>query len=367
MSQVQPSSAPTMPTEQLCRVALKHLHRGETRAFASLFLSRRLAAVTLVDFLVRERLGVFAYATIRDSKLEALFPPPVMNPLADQWRQQQARNRVLRTELAHISVAFREAGIDFLLLKGLYLSERFYGDLGRRFTWDLDLLVQPRDVRAALTTLHQLGFSNPPFTSGLAPVARHVTHAFECLRSDGSSVDLHWALRVLPGLRVDYDSVWSAARLHAFGEIDCRVPSDEHSLLLLLLGIAADLDRSLCRMRSLWDVYMLLHGLPGFDWDGFLARRVPEGSIGLVANTLSLVLHHLDGQADFPSLTPALAAYRQHITVVDAQQVSRMLALPPHSLANHLAFARWQPLPRWRYAAWWIASLPLRMFFARRI
>lgn len=361
------ASASGMDTKRRCLAALKHLHRGEVRSFASLLLSRRLAVDTLVTFLVDERLGVFAYAAIRDGKLGALIPGPGGAALQDQWRQQQLRNVALLDELARIATAFQAAGIEFLLLKGLYLSEHFYHGRERRFTWDLDLLVRPSKVGCALSVLGGLGFATPRFTSPVHRLARLVTHALECRRDDGFSVDLHWSLRRLPGLRIDEDRIWSASHMQMLGEAHCRVPADEHSLLLLLLGIAADVDRSLCRTRSLWDVYMLMHGLPGFDWPGFLEARVPEGSIGLVANALSLVLHGLACHDEFPNLVQALSPHRRRITMSDPQQAWHVLSLPPHSLANHLAFARWQPLPRWSYAVWWTATLPLRMFFARRL
>lgn len=352
--------------ENLCLAALRHLHQSDVRSFASLLLSRRLAAGTLVEFLVRERLGVFAWSAIAGSKLQPLIPRAVAGALEDQWRQQQQRNLVLRAELSRASAAFRDAGIDFLLLKGLYLSERFYRGLDRRFTWDLDLLVRPSAVSDALVILDRLGFSSPRFHVGLQHVARRVTHALERRRADGLSIDLHWALRRIPGLRIDYADVWGASQMYALGGLECPVPSEEHSLLLVLLGIAADLDRSLCRTRSLWDCYMMMRGLPQIDWPGFLARREKDGSIGLVANALSLTLHRLDCHGEFPSLVQALEAHRQRITEIDAEEVWRMLAHEPHSLANHMRFARWQPLPGWRYATWWAATLPLRMFFARR-
>lgn len=352
--------------EDLCLAALRYIHQGDVRSFASLLLSRRLAAGTLVEFLVRERVGVFAWSAIAGSELQPLIPRAVAGALEDQWRQQQQRNLVLLAELSRASAAFREAGIDVLLLKGLYLSERFYHGLDRRFTWDLDLLVHPSAVSDVLVILDRLAFSSPRFPFVLQHVARRVTHALERRRADGLSIDLHWALRRIPGLRIDYDDVWRSSQPYALGEVECRVPSEEHSLLLVLLGIAADFDRSLCRTRSLWDCYMMVRGLPQFDWPGFLARREEDGSIGLVANALSLTLYRLDCHGGFPDLVQALDAHRRRITAIDPQQVGRMLAHEPHSLANHMSFARWQPLPRWRYATWWAATLPLRMFFARR-
>jgi hypothetical protein len=103
------------------------------------------------------------------------------------------------------------------------------------------------------------------------------------------------------------------------------------------------------------------------DWRPFLQRREAEGSLRLVVNALALVLLRLDCQAEFPALAEALSAYSNICNLSSPEQARTVLARPPHSLANHLLYARWQPLPQWQYWSWWAATLPLRLFFARRI
>ncbi|MFO1429878.1 MAG: nucleotidyltransferase family protein [Candidatus Competibacteraceae bacterium] len=346
---------------------LKSLQRGDIRGVASLLLSRKLDPSVLGDFLVNERLAVYAYAQLADLKLKLLLPRSVSSRLEEQWRQQQKRNSLLLEALGRIDAAFRQTGTDYLLLKGLTLAERCYGDTGRRFTWDLDLLVQAHEIQSALTLLQRLGFAKPGFSFGLDRLAPYVAHALECRRADGLSVDLHWAFRRLPGLRIDYDTVWRARQFQTLRGIQVAVPSDEHTLLQVLLGVAADLDRGLCRMRALWDIYLLLCTTPDFDMAGFLARREPEGTAGLVVNALALLLFRLDCRDELPSLTKALEGFHHLLFIDSPEQASAILARAPHGLQNHILFSRWQPLAPWRYWSWWAATLPLRFFFARRI
>lgn len=346
---------------------LKLLHGGDKKSLAAMALSRKLDPGPLADCLVKERLGVYAYAALSELQLQALFPRLPLRLLEDQWSQQQRRNADLLEMLARIDELFRAAGIDYLLLKGFHLADRFYHGLDRRFTWDLDLMVRPDAVWQALDLLSRIGFEKPKFTLGFERIAPQVAHALECRHAEGHSVDLHWAFRRLPGLRVDYDAVWRQRRIHPLPGLDCPVAADEHALLQLLLGVAADLDRGLCRMRALWDIYLILPAFPDSQWPGLLERRASERSIGLVVNVLSLILHRFDCLDEFPALVRALAPYRASITVESAGQAREILARPPHGLRNHFLFARWQPLPRWRYWSWWAATLPLRFFFARRL
>jgi hypothetical protein len=229
---------------------LQHLDRAEARPLAALLLSHRRDLAALGQFLVNERLAVLAYAAIAELQLQALFPRTVWSLLEDQWQQQQARNAALLDGLADIDSAFRAAGIEYRLLKGLYLADRFYGGIQRRFTWDIDLMVRPGDVRHALDVLNSIGFAKPDFSLGLERFAPQVAHALECRRADGLSLDLHWTFRRLPGLTLDCDRLWRESASHAFGTLTCQVPSDEYVLLQLLLGVAADVDRGLCRMRT---------------------------------------------------------------------------------------------------------------------
>lgn len=346
---------------------LKRLHRADARLLASWLLSHRQDLIALVDFLVQERLGVYAYSALVDLNLQALFSKAAWSLLEDQWRRQQQRNTELLDGLAGIDRAFQEAGIEYRLLKGMYLADRFYGGIDRRFTWDIDLMVRSADIPHALDLLDRLGFAKPQFSLGLERFAPQVAHALECCRADGLSVDLHWAFRRLPGLTLDCDRLWRESGCHVLGGLSCPVPSDEYTLLQLLLGVAADVDRGLCRMRAVWDVYRVIQGMANPDWAQFLARREGEGSLKLVFNALALVLFRLDGQTEFPALTEALDAYGEIRLIASKEQARTILERPAHGLANHRLYARWQPLPQWQYWPWWAATLPLRFFFARRI
>jgi len=227
--------------------------------------------------------------------------------------------------------------------------------------------VRPEDLTRALDLLAPMGFVKPRGMLGMDRVAPWVTHALECRRSDGLALDLHWTFRRLPGLRLDQEALWTDSGRLNLGGVAIPVPSDEHTLLQLLLGIAADLDRGLCRTRALWDVYMMLQAMKQQDWHGFLARRENEKMLPLVANALALVVYRLDCHAQFPSMVQALAAHRDVLAIQDPIDARRILERRTHGIANRLLYARWQPVPRRLYWTWWATTLPLRFFVARRL
>jgi hypothetical protein len=189
----------------------------------------------------------------------------------------------------------------------------------------------------------------------------------ECRRPDGLSVDLHWAFRRLPGLRFPADEVFADRQFYELGVRRYPIPSDEHMLVQVLLGIAADVDRSLCRVRSLWDAYLILRARPVSDWTSFLRRREMEGCLGLVTNAIALVIHRMDATEEFADLSHAIEMHRGTLPVLQPEHAAAILRRPPHSLRNHVLFASWQSQPLWRYWSWWASTLPARAFFARRL
>lgn len=87
---------------------------------------------------------------------------------------------------AQVVRAWRERGIDAILLKGASTATWLYGDAARAYE-DVDLLVEPGRVSEAEAALHELGFSPWP--------RRCSDHAHPWLReSDGAAVDLHTTL-----------------------------------------------------------------------------------------------------------------------------------------------------------------------------
>jgi hypothetical protein len=86
-----------------------------------------------------------------------------------------------------------EAGIRSAALKGPQLAEALYGDPGRRFSGDLDLLVSPRELRAAADVIGTLGYRPPRdhvLQSGLPLLHYELEHE----NGELPSIELHWRI-----------------------------------------------------------------------------------------------------------------------------------------------------------------------------
>ena len=162
-----------------------------------------------------------------------------------------------------------DAGIRCAPLKGPLLGEAIYGDPGRRLSGDIDLLVAPEQLQAAVEVVRGLGYGAPTDYVGECgmPLLHFVlTHE----RGELPPVELHWRVHW-------YERSFASERLlppSVEVAVDWRpAPADELAALLLFyardgfvgLRLASDLG-------AWWDVY---------------EPELPAGALGGAARRLS--------------------------------------------------------------------------------
>jgi len=106
--------------------------------------------------------------------------------------------------LDRIRAAFDGAGLEWISLKGPIFTARFYGDLARRTSFDLDVLVRPTDAHKADDLLKQVNLhpSKPlPLHRRPFGLTTH-EHKYFCAES-GALIELHLSqadtrYRILP-------------------------------------------------------------------------------------------------------------------------------------------------------------------------
>ncbi|WP_419874692.1 nucleotidyltransferase family protein [Candidatus Pristimantibacillus sp. PTI5] len=68
------------------------------------------------------------------------------------------QNMLIRSEMYKLLEAFERSGIQVIVMKGIRLSERFFGHFSGRGTSDIDLLVRPEDLDKAVSLLERHEF-----------------------------------------------------------------------------------------------------------------------------------------------------------------------------------------------------------------
>jgi hypothetical protein len=193
------------------------------------------------------------------------------------WLANQLRLRRLRAILATLG----DAGVEGVVLKGIALASAYYPNPGLRPMDDLDVLVAPDDVPAALAALAGAGW--------VSTVARpervlRVVHGIELRDSDGERLDLH--AHVFQG---SLDSALDARRREraevlelADGRLRVLEATDQ-LLHVLVHGLESDPPAP----RWLADATMVLRRAgTRIDWPRLLADAAAESRALAVARAL---------------------------------------------------------------------------------
>jgi hypothetical protein len=247
--------------------------------------------------------------------------PPVRLRLAQAYTQARIANFLAFAALAEILRTFASAGIPAVTLKGAALAVTVYEDPACRSLGDLDLLVPPAAVPAAVRLLVDLGYAPlpgraagaaaalaartavalAPGPTALPPPLRH-TGELTFRRSHGlrTQVDLHWALtsRTLLRRTIATSWFWEQTRTLAFPDAArstrcapplLRIFTPEAQLLHLC---AHTLQHGRPRLRWTYDIALLLaltlRDEP-FGWEIVIAGARRNGLTLAVRATLDAV------------------------------------------------------------------------------
>ncbi|WP_418792206.1 nucleotidyltransferase family protein [Phosphitispora sp. TUW77] len=147
--------------------------------------------------------------------------------MGNLWRAQETENIILLLE---------KAGIRCIILKGIALAERLYGDIGVRNSWDIDLLVERDKLPLAVEALELDGYEQKKHNVDLLLADLEHDIRMEKKTAFGSCwIELHYKYTHRRSQNIDMEEVWERARAGAFG--DGKTLVWELSPLDLLLSI----------------------------------------------------------------------------------------------------------------------------------
>jgi hypothetical protein len=163
------------------------------------------------------------------------------------YRRSWYENHLALHRLAKAVASLNAAGIEVLVLKGAALSVLHYRDLGARPMLDVDLLVAPQRLRAAMQVLAASGW-HPVATEG--PVAGPLQYGRHLNDEQGNELDLH-AYALMQS--ADDRDLWQS-----------RVPLDLNGVSTSAPGPAEQL------------LHVCVHGL---RWDGATTRWAADAMV----------------------------------------------------------------------------------------
>ncbi|MEK3732512.1 MULTISPECIES: nucleotidyltransferase family protein [Paenibacillus] len=138
----------------------------------------------------------------------ALVPEHVIPFLHRHYHQNMMKMLHLGRAMSQVREAFEHSGIRSLWLKGPLLALQLYGDMARRSSKDLDVLVDDRDVEKAREILIELGYV--PEEEWLLNNWKRKSHHLSMEHPEhGVQVEIHWQLSPHSGKDCTFDDLWS--------------------------------------------------------------------------------------------------------------------------------------------------------------
>ncbi len=303
-------------TKALVRLVLQREREGNQKAPVGgdqlpAGLRQQLNAVpteALLASIKRHRLECLLHG---DPLVARLLPDlaPALQTLARRETMAALALASLTREMASL---FEQAAMPMLVIKGIPLALQTSGSLSARGRGDLDLLVDPRQLPAAVALLESAGFSRCPgeFPRQLNSVwgrySRWAGYEFSLVRQSPAGlqwIDLHWALSNVRAPLPRFAMAWqeseqldlngqivvTLSRLHAFQHACAHAAKDQWMCLRNLI----DIDRLVDQLKGR-ELIQLRHQ-PTVCWSGAVTHAV----------TANEPLHHLN--RDRPSAGSARA------------------------------------------------------------
>lgn len=213
----------------------------------------------------------------------------LMGRLRGIHRRTWYKNNLLLSETMALVRGFQQAGIPTLILKGIALGLKYYGDLGLRPMMDFDVLVPLADKARALTRTRAWNWQEKFF----AP------HACGFITAKGNEFDLHWhAFAECCQANAD-DNLWADSNPLQIGDVQTLALNPTDTLLHICVhGLAWN---AIPPVRWVADATIILRAAP-IDWTRFVAQA-QERNLGLTARC---ALVYLSRTLDVPVPSSAL-------------------------------------------------------------
>jgi hypothetical protein len=152
----------------------------------------------LLETVDRHQVSGLVYSALTVAVLDGI-PPSTRDALAQRVARQTRHGLRLMAETLRINGLMTAAGVDAAFVKGAALAMEVYGSVALRYSMDIDAVVMPYHLNAAVAVLERAGYRRVDPAPDLPP--RQTLRAMRYLLSlgfrhaeSGVMVELHWRL-----------------------------------------------------------------------------------------------------------------------------------------------------------------------------
>jgi len=177
--------------------------------------------------------------------------------LLETYHRSLAKNMRMMHHAKLILNLLRNHHIDVIALKGIYLVESIYGNIGLRTFFDLDLMVRKIDLHHAMAVMKDDGYVLSTYYD-MEDDNQDIKHIPAIKKGKGPYVELHWGLleENVP-FEIDLSGVWQRAiPVNVCGE-DVLALSNEDLILHLCIHFTYQHHMDI-GLKALYDIALVI-------------------------------------------------------------------------------------------------------------
>ena len=166
----------------------------------------------LIKAIIDRGIGPLFFKKLTLLSNSSQIPENIKNKLQQVYYKTLSRSTILYMHFRKIAEAFAVENIPVIVLKGIYLSEWLYQDIGLRQFSDIDLLVKEEDGLKCLAILAELGYKPiDDIRSNYVKNNLEIIH-YPPMVLNGASIEIHIKLqRKSEKYHLFVDDLWKNA------------------------------------------------------------------------------------------------------------------------------------------------------------
>jgi len=223
------------------------------------------------DTAIRNQLAPLVFTKFKHLANSNLIPNVNLNKLKQAWFKTFARSAVLIEHYKTVAEAFNKDGIPVIALKGVYLSDKLYKEVGLRQFSDIDLLVEEAHGTKCMEILTKLGYqdSNMQFSDFVSENSE-IIHFLPKIKQ-GVSIEIHVKLHLSnEKYHLDMEEIWRDSIIERVHGVIVRTFSKHLLLLYLCLHLDKHFASGKFQYTGFFDIAnILFEHADSFKWNDF--------------------------------------------------------------------------------------------------
>ena len=197
---------------ELCRLLIDCLRKGESE-----FDAARLSSLSperwqvLLTLATTQRVRPLLWHRLRQKGMDKAVPMAAAEALQEASHRNTLHNLLFYGELRLLLSVLKPEGIPLILLKGIFLADAVYGNIGLREMNDIDVLARPADLTRISDIMAGMGYRPiQPICADITLNAQH--HLPRMVKNGHAAFEIHWNL-TQPGesYSIDPGGLWERA------------------------------------------------------------------------------------------------------------------------------------------------------------